>query len=260
MDRMLKSTKEYAISRVFAMRYTPVNKRVYIEDRPRSSFLLPIKGRISYECEGDYIDVSAGEIVYLPKTINYRYTVYDCECEFMQVEFDYFEEENGMREYILFSQTPTKKTTNVNQASKLIQNIIDGYNSQNHYLKIKANASLMELISLFLKDTNYGTKIEPALRYIEEHKFRKIYINNLSELCKMSESHFRKIFRETTGYSPVEYKNRLIIECALQLLENNEYNISEIASLTGFDDVYSFSKFFKREMGYSPSEFRKSRI
>lgn len=45
---------------------------------------------------------------------------------------------------------------------------------------------------------------------------------------------------------------------AVQLIESKEYNISEIAYMTGFNDAHYFSKCFKQAYGISPTEYKNS--
>jgi len=45
---------------------------------------------------------------------------------------------------------------------------------------------------------------------------------------------------------------------ALQLIENKEYNISEIAYMVGFNDAHYFSKCFKQTYGISPTEYKNN--
>lgn len=56
-----------------------------------------------------------------------------------------------------------------------------------------------------------------------------------------------------------EYIRKLRIEKAIQLLEATSYSLTEIAYLTGFSDQSHFTRIFKKQIGQTPSEYKKSR-
>jgi AraC-like DNA-binding protein len=62
-------------------------------------------------------------------------------------------------------------------------------------------------------------------------------------------------FKEITSKTPIEYKNFLKTQRAVELLLTDEYTIREIAELLDFPDEYYFSKIFKRFWGESPKKF-----
>jgi len=71
-----------------------------------------------------------------------------------------------------------------------------------------------------------------------------------------SSSYFRKLFKEVTGLSPIMYFNRMRIEYAKTLLQQDStLSIKEIAASAGFPDPYYFSRVFKKITGFSPSDY-----
>ena len=73
----------------------------------------------------------------------------------------------------------------------------------------------------------------------------------------MSTSWFIRNFKLYTGSTPLNYILNIRISNAQSLLENTKYNITEIASITGYDNPLYFSRLFKKQTGLSPSEYRK---
>lgn len=72
-----------------------------------------------------------------------------------------------------------------------------------------------------------------------------------------SKSHFRKLFRDTTGCSPVDFINTKRIECAKKLMREKHETmaIKDIAQASGFSDTYYFSRLFKKREHITPSEY-----
>jgi len=94
------------------------------------------------------------------------------------------------------------------------------------------------------------------------HMQRKIHtvtdLKTFAGLAHLSISHFSAVFKESTGYSPVEYFNHLKIQKACQYLLLTQMTVKEIAAQLGIDDPYYFSRMFSRLMGYSPMTYRKA--
>lgn len=100
-------------------------------------------------------------------------------------------------------------------------------------------------------------RIGKALGLLENSIQRNVSLAELTDLTAMSVSTLNRIFRATTGYSPIEYHLKIRIKKAGELLCSSNFSITQIASLTGFDDSNYFSRQFKKIMGVSPLEFRK---
>ena len=98
-------------------------------------------------------------------------------------------------------------------------------------------------------------RLAPAVYRLREGYCEKVYTAELAALCGLSESQFRRLFKEAFNVSPITYKNNLRIKMACSLLESGAYSISEISDILGFDDIYAFSHAFKKSMGTAPSEY-----
>jgi AraC family transcriptional regulator len=78
------------------------------------------------------------------------------------------------------------------------------------------------------------------------------------EAC-MSEYHFYRMFKAWTGYTPHTYLVRLRLSHAHALLVQGGRDITDVALSSGFPDIHSFSRAFKRAYGIPPSAVRGSR-
>ena len=94
-----------------------------------------------------------------------------------------------------------------------------------------------------------------AFSILESDFDKKLKLPELAKSLHISYSNFRKLFTEYCGVSPGEYRIRKRIEHIQQLLDSNEFTIKEVALQTGYPDIYSFSKQFKKVTGLSPRKF-----
>ncbi|MBR4864941.1 MAG: helix-turn-helix transcriptional regulator [Oscillospiraceae bacterium] len=97
-------------------------------------------------------------------------------------------------------------------------------------------------------------KLLPALSALSAASTESHPITYYAALCNMSESTFRRLFREYTGQSPVEYRNALRLNAARVRLQSGEYNVSEAAESAGFTNLSFFIRLYKKKYGYTPKK------
>lgn len=120
-------------------------------------------------------------------------------------------------------------------------------------------ASLFERPQDGTKAHAANTAIRKANLYIAHHLGEVIDFPALAGRCGMGYSLFRRRFRAYNGTSPLEYQIALRIRRAAHLLASSDIPVAQIARETGFRTLAYFSRFFHKESGTSPSEYRRTR-
>jgi YesN/AraC family two-component response regulator len=98
--------------------------------------------------------------------------------------------------------------------------------------------------------------IAKAVYYMKLNHERALSLEVLASKVHVSIPHFMALFKSKTGYSPIDYHNRLRIQRACQYLDLTDMKIKEISTAVGYDDPYYFSRVFRKVMGESPSVYR----
>lgn len=98
-------------------------------------------------------------------------------------------------------------------------------------------------------------RISQAIAYLEANYTRQIRLSDLTATTHMSLSNLYRDFRAATGFSPNEYLIRLRVMRGAQLLRQGQWNVTETAFQTGFNDGNYFSRQFRQVMGISPRRF-----
>lgn len=100
-------------------------------------------------------------------------------------------------------------------------------------------------------------EIMPELiRYLNTAYAEDISGDGLSEKYHYHFDYLNRQFTKWTGKTIFRYLNHVRIERAGQLLQTGFYSVEEVAALTGFRDVYYFSKVFRRYTGMTPGQVR----
>ncbi len=101
-------------------------------------------------------------------------------------------------------------------------------------------------------------KFEKVLHHIRNHGHAGTKVRELATLMHMSGETFSKEFTRTMAKTPKEFLQAELTNKASALLINPEMNIKEVAAILNFTSEFYFSKFFKRQVGISPSEYKKN--
>ncbi|WP_449542569.1 helix-turn-helix domain-containing protein [Enterobacter ludwigii] len=78
----------------------------------------------------------------------------------------------------------------------------------------------------------------------------------LAGLAELSEFHFSRVFKQSTGLSPSHYFIRLRMEEARRLLSETEDSMISIALTVGYNSPSHFAAIFRKHTGISPSQCR----
>ena len=95
-----------------------------------------------------------------------------------------------------------------------------------------------------------------AQKYIMENLHDHISISDIAENVGFSSSHFSRLFRSSTGFSPYEYITLRRIDEAKNLLCSTDKTVKEITDLLGYQSEMNFIHAFKTKAGTTPSAFR----
>lgn len=126
---------------------------------------------------------------------------------------------------------------------------------------------LKEFVQLLIKSQNAPSQLDflASLFKPNEIEFKKVIQKNLyanlsnkelALLTHLSESSFKRKFKEVFNESPKKYITQKKIERAAELLKSNTDRISEIAYDVGFDSVATFNRNFTAHFQKSPSDYR----
>lgn len=139
------------------------------------------------------------------------------------------------------------------------------YHKNEKHTQSPSEHLLIEVYRKFLRQKKSSEKIPlwvKELKDIIQDKIDTDLTLSLQEVSSSLQVHPAYLSREFSKYFDNlnfgDYLRKLRIERAIKLLENDQYNLTEIAYLTGFSDQSHFTRIFKQQMKMLPSTYKKS--
>ncbi|MHA7965237.1 response regulator transcription factor [Paenibacillus sp. CAU 1782] len=95
------------------------------------------------------------------------------------------------------------------------------------------------------------------IRYVQNRYSEKIGIQDVVTELGVSASYLNAVFKRETSYTFNDFLNRYRIQCAMDLLNDGEAKVYEIAAKVGFKDYKYFIAIFKKYANLTPSQYQE---
>lgn len=233
------------------------------------NIMLIYEGKAEFTCNNSKFLASRGDLIfYKPGDIRKAHTFADNLVKCFAVDFLYTCPiyKNGQWKFensdlpFSFSQTIDDKY--------LFSRLLDLFSRLNHSAlstksRSKVNERLIfsEILTLLFQykegnQYNYSNmrKVDKIINYMTENYWKNITLKELAEYSQISPSYLGNIFKKVTGKSTIDYLIDIRINKAKSLLKDG-FSVSETSKLVGFNDIFYFSKAFKKHEGISPSQY-----
>ncbi len=229
------------------------------DGRKWDGFIFVTNGHGSFECGGLRSALSPGSLMVLEQGERYYIEAADDDFAYITTAFDLSPAGAFKAAGLPLVGTPEQCGYLFKQFEKLLK--IWEERAQLYFMKtrIQLEKIILELLEtqvLSGENKNAGERLLPAIRYIERFYDREMKTEELAGLCHLSVSHFRRIFKEKTGQTPMQYRESIRIHWAKRFLLSDLFTLSEIAEKLGYYDLYHFSKCFKKQTRLSPGKYK----
>ncbi|MCQ2385709.1 MAG: helix-turn-helix transcriptional regulator, partial [Clostridia bacterium] len=143
----------------------------------------------------------------------------------------------------------------------LFEKLLSVWQSKENGYRTFAKSVLTELLFRFFSEAvrvnrspKGDNRLRPALQALADVR-AEIKVSDLALLCRMSESTFRREFRQVFGVSPAAYRLDRKVLYAKELLLSGELTVGDVAEAVGIRDANYFARLFRRKTGKTPREF-----
>lgn len=198
-----------------------------------------------YLCEYEITVVPAGSVIFIPDQTEYKTTALPHEnehCSGIGICFD-SDHELEIDKKIYFSKSDRTTLLAFYEIEKTYNEIPINY--------FKLREAVYHIFSMLSAvDHAHDDMLTPAITFIQEHYKENHLVSEYARQCAMSESYFRKRFKENMGISPLEYRNQLRLAEAKRLYQMGK-TILAISEEVGFEDPSYLSKLYKKHNAIS---------
>ncbi|MBM7563628.1 AraC family transcriptional regulator [Paenibacillus sacheonensis] len=131
--------------------------------------------------------------------------------------------------------------------------------------RLREKSVMLEIISRYLEHVPITIlqhrsedlkRIQFIQSYIDGHMEGTLKVEDMARAAHLHPNYFIAYFKKHFGVSPLKYMNRRRADKAKILLSTTALSIKDIADQTGFKETNHFAKFFRKETGQSPTEYR----
>ncbi|HEX2619244.1 MAG TPA: AraC family transcriptional regulator [Phototrophicaceae bacterium] len=222
-----------------------------------------------YEIDGQRYTVEANEALFIPRGVPHIYGADEVApwsihwVHFIGVEADFFLYHLPTGEQKLHVD-PGSASAIEHLFTECYDSFIGGFVL---YRLIYCTQILRHLLGyLFFNNNSFSPtqrtsslrSLEATLTFLHQNIQRDVTLGEMANHAGLSISHFSFLFKQQTGYSPIDYFIHLKMQRACALLSLSHNTIQEIAYEVGYDDPYYFSRIFKKIMGISPRHYRQT--
>ena len=121
---------------------------------------------------------------------------------------------------------------------------------------IMSDAAVRHLV--FNEVTDWGNTIEDRIIAITTaHCLSPLQVPDLATMCAMSLSSFKRHFQRAYGYPPGKWLSHIRLNHARTMILNSDASVTEISESSGYRDLSSFIRAFRRRFGMTPTALRR---
>ena len=227
--------------------------RINLVNEKNYLLIYSLDGQAEYEASGNHFSVSKGDMLFFDKgQAHTSYSNKEHPWTYCTIAFD--AQNLASNEFPILTHI-----TNTEFCRQLYKTLNYEWNAKKSGYLLMCRGLVSELLCILIRENSLehkkGAVIENIKRHMVENFTCDFTVDKLSKMAGMSVPHFHRLFKENTDLSVKKYLNTVRINRACDLLKSGEHNITEIAYIVGFHDIYYFSRLFKKMVGTSPSSF-----
>ena len=234
--------------------------KLHCAKRRSDCFVYVLSGEATYHfVPKNNITAKAGNVIYLAHNSTYSIDVSVDNYAFIFIDFFFEHPENVQLENQIY------KAQSISIFENKFEKLFTLWTFGDFSDKIYCNSLLYQIYSEIAKivlSLYVSAKRKAQLQRISEYMNQNLCdpdlnIATLSQMCNISEVHFRRLFAQIYHTSPIKFLIDLRLKKAKELLLSDTSPISEVSEKCGFQNAYYFSKVFKENLNMTPSQFRE---
>lgn len=233
----------------------------------RFTLVLMVEGRGYYrDARGAKLDLGPGDVVLVFPEIAHAYgPLPGTEWTQIYIVFDGPQFQLWRAQGLLAPERPVLRLGAVDYWRRRLHEVVKSEPLHRVGAPLRALGRLLHVVTDMIASDAESTRqvgrdawLEKSLRLLGDRgPTGWLAPQEVASAVGLNYENFRKRFVELTGESPGRYQKRRRLEWACAAIYHGESSLKQIADALGFCDVFHFSKAFKQEIGYTPSDYRR---
>ena len=240
----------------------------YRDGRRMDGLVFCVSGRGIFDFGDHRLELLPGQLLFLPAG-----SAYSVSCEdddpFIHYTANFILDSYTPRDGTIVSEILSGRHLFVCEAESdrftaHLEELLSLWQAKRNGYRLMARSILTELLFRYLtlagralRDPDGYGKLRAAKKLLDEDFRHDHDIPELSALCGLSETHFRRLWRRLFGSTPSAYLRARRMQRARDLLLSGLYSVSEAAREVGYSDPNYFARIFRQETGITPTEFMR---
>ena len=213
--------------------------------------------------------IRACSVIFKPDIINSRLTIdilNNISSEYNNTEridlfcLKLFTEESNRRSVVLLGPNSERRIDDLlSSINEILDNPVDDYwpcRARSYFLELLNYVNRLDPLKMD-KSVTKDEEINNIIAYLYTNYKEKITINEITDKFCIDRTTLSKRFQKASGYTIIEYLNRLRINIAMYMLRDTTLPVNDIVYRVGFNDLSYFNKIFRAQTELSPSEYRE---
>jgi len=229
-----------------------------------------VKGNVGYFVGEKTYNIVAGDVIVIPPyTMHKTFPKNDQVRSRIILHLDKsFLKEFDTRDISLNNDVSIIHSGKDDRIGTIFHELLEEYKGKQNVALLKALTA--ELIILMQREKDKKSKsvengvtsqlISDVIIYINSYFDAKITLEKTAKLFFTNTSYLSRTFKECTGVSFSDYLVNFRIKKSLEMMEETDKNITQIAYDVGFGSTNHFCKVFKALMGESPLQYKKNQL
>ena len=221
--------------------------------RRKTRLGIILKGRGTYIYLGKRLNVSEGDVVFIPENI-FCYSEWQGEPEIDVIYVSCF------IHYDNFRYEPQTICCDSDTKSLILR--ISELLAQGNMEELEAYSLFYRVLQRILPlmaqtEIAFDKTLQTAIEFITGNWNCDISVADIAKKCCISESTLYHLFQRELGQTPISFLNSIKINIAIEYLENSNYSIATISRMACFNSENHFRKVFAELTGTTPLKYRK---
>lgn len=232
--------------------------------RKKHGILFIFFGEASFYCEdGKNLVASDKELVFIPKGMRYRMKYSAPSTKYVLVNFDTVDTGDAEQGYfdritVLGKDDELSRIAKIMLSFELCEaNRTVASSLRKKELFYRLLGCVCSLDGADFEELDVASKISEGVQLLKLTYLENLPITKFSDACHLNVNTFRNLFNKQFGMSPVKYRNKLRLERARELLQEESFTIAEVAYASGFENVGYFCRYYRSVYNETPSQTKK---